>query len=251
VVEKNRIPAADIVDFESWSLPEVGGAAVEIVAEPELPPEPDEPPVPMLTARQLEEITQQAQSEGRAEGHAEGYAQGLEEGHAAGVERGLAEARASAAAELQQQVQQLQALMSQLLAPIASQEDRIETALTRLALDIAQAALGREPALAADRLLPLVRRALRELPVGERNISVLLHPQQLALIREHGAAGWPGAWNLVPDERVEPGAFRIETEHSLVDYTLGLRFRQVAERLLAEDADAVPEPGLLLDDGDE
>jgi len=250
VVDKNRIPAADIRDFISWSLPEVGGPLVEPEPEPESAPQPpaEMPAVPMLTARQLEEITEQAQSEGRAEGHAEGYAQGMEEGHAAGLARGLEEGRAQARAELRQQVEGLQAVMAQLLAPIAAQQDQIEEALTRLALDIARASLDREPALAPAQLLPVVRAALRELPVGERNIQVALHPQQLALVREHG--DWPSAWTLLPDATVEPGACRIETEHSLVDYTVALRFRQVAARLLAEDAQAVPEPGLLLDAGE-
>lgn len=253
MVDKNRIPAAHGRDFVSWSLPEVGGPLVEDDVAPEsveepLAPEVEIPAVPMLTARQLEEITNQAQSEGRAEGHAEGYASGMEEGHAAGLERGLEEGRAQARVELQQQVEQLRGLFDQLLAPIAAQQDSIETALTGLALDIARATLDREPALAPERLLPVVRAALRELPVGERNISISLHPDQLALIREHGH--WPSAWNLMPDSEVEPGACRIETEHSLVDYTLALRFRQVAARLLDEDPDALPEPGLLLDGED-
>ena len=253
MVDKNRIPAADGRAFVSWSLPEVGGPLVEDEAAPapvEESPVPQEeiPAVPMLTARQLEEITNQAQSEGRAEGHAEGYALGMEEGHAAGLERGLEEGRAQARLELQQQVEQLRGLFDQLLAPIAAQQDAIEASLTQLALDIARATLDREPALAPERLLPVVRAALRELPVGERDISVSLHPDQLALIREHG--NWPSAWNLLADSEVEPGACRIETEHSLVDYTVALRFRQVAARLLDEAPDLIPEPGLLLDGED-
>jgi flagellar assembly protein FliH len=238
VVDKNRIPAADSREFSSWSLPEVvAGHVVAVAPEPAAREPESEIVARAVTARQLEELTSQAQREG--------HAQGLQEGRAEGIERGLEEGRAQARVELQQQVEQLQKVMAQLLAPIAAQQEDIEAALTRLALDIARAALDREPALAPEQLLPVVRAALRELPVGERNITVLLHPQQLALVREYAA--WPAAWNVAADERVERGACRIETEHSLVDYTVGLRFRQVAAQLLAEHANApAPEPGTLM-----
>lgn len=253
MVDKNRIPAADGRGFANWNLPEVmAGHVVEVGqrAQPG-PADPESVPVaPALTARQLEEITSEAQREGHAIGRAEGLARGLEEGRAEGLRQGLEEGRAQARGELERQVGQLQALMERLLAPIAGQQDAIEAALTHLALDIARAALDREPALEAPRLVPVVRAALRELPVGERNITVHLHPQQLELIRAYSA--WPEGWRVQADSAVEPGACRIETDHSVVDYSLGLRFRQVAARLLAQQADSEPpEPGLLLDAGDD
>ena len=242
--EKNRIPASDSRQFPNWHLPEVTAGHV-VEAEPgrgNRDPG-SEIVARALTARQLEEITAQAQREGHQQGFAEGRAEG--------VQKGLQEGRAAARAELQQQIAQLQMLMKQLLQPIAEQQDAIEMAMARLSLDVARAVIGREAALPAEQLLPIVRAAVRELPVGERNITVLLHPQQLELIGD-GDASWPPTWKLQADSRIDRGGCRVLGEHSLVDYTIELRFRQVAERLLAVHADsAPPEPGSLLDNGDD
>ncbi len=235
-MEKSRIPAEHSGAFENWTLPEVAGgkpaterdAGKRIVAR-------------SLTARQLEEITTQA--------HREGFAHGVREGRAAGFAQGQTEGRAVAREELTQQIAQLHSVMKQLLEPIAEQNAAIETAMTQLSLDIARAVIDREPALDAGALMPLVRRAVRELPVGERNITVLLHPQQIERVRD--CAEWPSGWRLQADNRVDIGGCKVLTEHSLVDFSVELRFRQIAMQMLAarDDAD-LPEPGMLLSDSD-
>lgn len=232
-MEKSRIPAVDSSGFENWTLPDVasGKPATErdagnrIVAR-------------SLTARQLEEITAQA--------HREGFAHGVREGRAAGFTQGQAAGRDA----VMQQIAQLQGVMKQLLDPIAEQNAAIETALTQLSLDIARAVLEREPALAAEAIIPLVRRAVRELPVGERNLTVLLHPQQVECVRD--CAEWPASWRVQADSRVDIGGCKVLTDHSLVDFSVELRFRQIAAQMLATRDDADPaEPGMLLGDNDD
>lgn len=241
-MEKTRIPAAQSSEFASWSLPDVESGQVVDNAVAPSPRSPSERIVARaLTAGQLEDITAQAQREG--------FVQGVKEGRAAGFSQGLEAGRAAAQSELAQQVRDLRAVMQKLFDPLAEQSQAIETAMTQLALDIARSVLNREPALAAEQLIPLVRRAVRELPVGERNITVVLNPKQLELIREH--ADWPPNWHLQGDNRLDSGGCKITTEHSLVDYSVEMRFRQIAAQMLAESAEAeLPEPGTLLDDRD-
>lgn len=236
-IEKGRIPAQLSQQFPNWTLPDVGGAGAFVAREPA-----DEVVAKHVTARELEALTQQA--------HGEGFAQGLEEGraagHAVGYAEGLAAGREAAKIELAEQMQRLRQVMDALLEPTASQGAAIERALTQLAVDIAGAVLRREPALAAVDLLPVVRAAVRELPVGARNITVLLNPAELDLMR--ACAEWPAAWQLQADSRIEAGGCRVHSDASVVDYTIGLRFRQVAEKILADHAHAdAPEPGLLMD----
>jgi flagellar assembly protein FliH len=236
-VEKSRIPAEQTSGFSNWTLPEVAtgkqpaerDSGNKVVAR-------------ALTARQLEEITSRA--------HREGFAHGVREGRTAGFAQGQEEGRAAAREELQQHVAQLQNVMRQLLEPIAEQNTAIETAMTQLSLDIARAALDREPAVDAQALIPLVRRAIRELPVGERNITVLLHPQQIERVRD--CAEWPPNWRLQPDSRIDVGGCKVLTDHSLVDFSIEMRFRQIAAQLLARQDDVdPPEPGMLLSDSDD
>jgi flagellar assembly protein FliH len=243
----NRIPAARSHQFTNWNLPEIrDGEPVAVAAERQRREAEAQVVARPVTARELEEITNTAYREG----FDQGYGDGRREGLAAGREAGQAEARTAAQTALQQQLAQLRAVMAQLQEPLAGQQEAIEAALTRLALDIARTVLGREPALPPERLLPVVREAVKQLPAGERNLTVVLHPEQLALVREY--ADWPEHWRLEADARVAPGGCQVVTEHSLVDYTVNLRFRQVAERLLAEHADSEPpEPGVLLDHHDD
>lgn len=242
----NRIPAAQIGSFASWQLPEVNdGEPLSAVAERQRQQKENQSAV-SVTARELEEITNAAYKEGFDQGYGDGNREGLK----AGREAGEAEARTRAETALRQQLAQMQAVVAQLQEPIAAQQADLEAALTRLALDIARTVIGREPALPPERLLPLVREAVRQLPAGERNLTVVLHPEQLALVRDHG--DWPGHWRLEADPRVAVGGCQVVTEHSLIDYTVQLRFRQVAERLLAEhDLVEPPEPGLLMGHDDE
>jgi len=237
-MEKSRIPANATQQYPNWHLPEVGSDHhVSAGRDPG-----DEIVARHLTARDLEAITEQA--------HTEGFAHGRDEGRAAGYAAGLTEGRQAARAELAQQVAQLQLSMAALLEPTADQAAAIEQSLSQLAVEIAHAVLRREPALSPEQLLPVVRAAVRELPIGSRNITVSLHPEQLELIRE--CAEWPATWALQADSRIEAGGCRVVSERSVVDYTIGLRFRQVAERLLAEHASVEPpEPGLLTEHFDD
>jgi len=235
-VEKSRIPAANSGEFANWTLPEVASGQAANTRDPG-----ERIVARTLTARQLEDITQQA--------HREGFAHGAREGRAAGTKQGLEEGRAAARAELARQVAELKELMQQMLEPLAQQSLQIETAMTQLSLDIARAVLDRALPLSAAELLPIVRRAVRELPVGDRNLTVILHPQQLQLLRD--CAEWPSQWRLQADARVAIGGCKIVTDYSLVDYSVEMRFRQVAAQMLsAEDNPEPPEPGLMLDPRD-
>jgi flagellar assembly protein FliH len=239
-VEKTRIPAEQSREFSSWSLPDVEDGQAPKTATAARDPG-NQIVARALTARQLEEITAQAQREG--------HAQGMKEGRVAGVAQGLDEGRIAARQELTKQVEQLKSVIAQLLEPIANQEDDIERALTLLALDVARAVIDQTPALPAAELLPIVRRAVRELPVGARNIAVIVHPQQLELLRD--CVEWPDNWQLQADSRVQLGGCKVATDQSLVDFSVELRFRQVAAALLAESASEPIEPGTLLGEDDD
>lgn len=241
-MDRNRIPAADGGQFSSWELPEVSDGAI-VTTEPRRQREEPVEPAQTVTAGELEALTQQAWQEGHEAGYRDGHAEGKTAGHSEGLTAG----RQQAKTELDNQLAALRGVMAQLQDPIGRQQEAIEAALLRLALDIARAVLDREPALPPDQLLPVVREAVQQLPVGERNVTVTLNPEQCQRVRE---AGWPASWRIESDAAVAANGCRVETEHALVDFTQALRFRQVAARLLAEQGASV-EPGLLLDADDD
>ena len=238
----NRIPAEQSEGFNTWRLPAVEeGNIIGVEAtrpRPDAAPadEPDRVLYTTITAGQLEKITQEAYDEGREQG----YSDGLEEGRRKGHEQGLASGRQAARAELNDHLARLQGVLAELLDPLADQRDTLEQALVTLAGEMGRALAQRELSVDAAALRAVVAEAVAALPVGTQQLRVLLNPADRELLRQ---APLPGDWQLVDDPAITAGGCRVEGGHSLVDFTLESRVRELVDALLQRDA-APPSPGL-------
>ena len=175
-----------------------------------------EPAVPAIPAVDLDAI--------RAEGFNEGYSAGAAD--ARGVVEPAAEALRAAAAELQA-----------LRGDVAERAERatVELAL-RIAEQVVQASLAVEP----ERVVDAVRGALRRLVERDR-VLVLVHPDDLDVVREHAGAlvaelGGIEHCGVEADRRVGRGGAIVRTGEGEVDATLETkleRAREVVEQELA------------------
>jgi flagellar assembly protein FliH len=190
-----------------------------------------------------------ALAQGLQQGHEAGYAQGLEEGMRQGREQALAErctqAQDEAVQGLQAQAEELLALASSLPQALAAAEDTLAQSLSDLALSIARQVVGQ--ALGADPALML--GAVRELMQAEPALSgapqLLLHPDDLLLVREHLQEELQSAgWRLVADAGLERGGCRVLAASGELDARLGTRWQRVAAALSCEPvvAHVTPEP---------
>lgn len=185
---------------------------------PPVAPEPDLPPQP--TVSELEALERQAREEGYAAGHAEGMA-------AAAIECGRLVAR-------------LEALLEAAARPLAAMDDATEQELARLATVIARRVLVHELATSPARVVQAVQQAARALPAATRELRVKLHPDDLALLREHDVA--ESHWQLLPDPALSRGDCLLESERSRLDARLDTRLAAVVDAVLGSDD---------TDDGDE
>ena len=155
-------------------------------------------------------------------------AAGYAAGHAAAV---AAEERA------QSVCQRLHSLLASLSKPLAEMEAGVEHELTLLALQIGKQLARRELKVDVSQIVAIVRESLAQLPVQARNVRLLVHPSDAAVLHDCLAlADQSAAWSLVEDPVLTPGGCKVESEHSSVDASFEARVAAIIATLL----DSVP-----------
>ncbi|WP_116319046.1 flagellar assembly protein FliH [Cupriavidus sp. P-10] len=190
-----------------------------------LPAEPAPPPIDFAA---LDAMREGARKEGYAQGYTQGQTQGYGDGHREGYSRGLEAARNEAA--------QLQALATNFRGALAGVDDHVARALVTLALDVARQLVRTTVAEDPSVLLPAVRELLTSEPALQGSPSVLLHPDDVALVEAHlhgelEAAGW----SVRPDPTVARGGCIASAASGERDATLGTRWTRVVKALGRDD----------------
>lgn len=181
------------VDYVPWEPPVVGESE-RVTGAP--------------TARQIEQLHQQAREEGYAQGRAEA----------------LAEVRAP-----------LETLLRALAEPLKDFDDAAERELLALVMVVARQIVRRELKTDPGEIVGCVREALTILPSTARQVRVHLHPEDAELVRTALHIEGPEAeygFRLVEDPTLTRGGCRVTSENSQVDATLEARLAAVAARLL-------------------
>ncbi len=176
----------------------------------------------LLTAAQLDEIRRAAQQEG--------YEQGRKEGQAYGHREGLEEGRS----EVQRRIAQLDQMLAALDRPFDELDEQLENEVVTLVISMVRQLIRREVKLDPGQIVGVVREALGILPIGVRNIRVVLHPEDAELVREaYTISDHDQKWQIVEDPVVQRGGCRVHSDTSQVDATLDSRLNSLIAPLLA------------------
>jgi len=237
----DRIPKENLTAYERWELPLLDARGNEVARE-------EERDVKPLTAANIEEIRQAAYAdgleEGRTEGyeaghkeglksgHDEGYASGEDEGRAQGADKGLEETRKDVEAKLER----LEELMGELLVPIRRHEDELESALVNLTTVLSRAELYRELSLDSSQIAAVVKKAMASLPSTSENVRIHIHPDDYSFVSEV-AERFEAKASVVEDAAIMRGGCKLETRHSLVDFTIEKRFQRAVQDMLSDELD--------------
>lgn len=179
------------------------------------PPEVVGPAAIAPTADELQALQRAAHQEAWAQGHQEGLAAG----RAAAVER----------------VARLDHLLAELAAPLAVIDERLEQELAALVAAVARQLVRRELQSAPAQIIAVVRESLAVLPLGAAAVSVQLHPEDAALVRELLPAEEPAGarrWQLVEEPTLGRGDCRVSSADSEVDARLETRLGSVISEVL-------------------
>ena len=187
-----------------------------------------------LTAKDIEEITQQAEKEGREAGYAEGFAQGEIQGEKLGVQRGEEKAYKEKLEELEAQQNKLTQICENLFAPMDEQSRELENIVLDLVHNLSQKILKTEITQNPEQFKGFVSRVMRELPAGSKNITVFLNPEDAEVLKDllkSKNQNWP----IESDDDMAHGGCRVETRESIVDYSLEKRWLELLEDAAAEE----------------
>jgi flagellar assembly protein FliH len=193
-------------DFQRWELPNVGTQSTAALAA-NTPPQP--------TVRELAALEQQAREEGYAAGRAEGMA--------------------AAQQQLRERMAQLDALYDAAARPLLALDEQTGQELVRLATIVAGRVITRELQLSPDLIARAVREAAAALPAATRELRVHVHPEDLALLQELGAA--ESHWQLLADPALARGDCQLESERSRLDARVETRLAAVIDAVLGDDAE--------------
>ncbi len=122
--------------------------------------------------------------------------------------------------------------------------ERAREEVLRLALRVAEKILRQRVDVAPESMLPMIDEALRSLQ-SQQQLRVVLrvHPADRPLLeqrRAHWLDHFPAVATLaiVPDESLDRGGCRIESEHGTVDATIETQIRVIERHLLGGGSDA-------------
>jgi len=207
------ILAEQVAEVENWSIPEVVPGAQASSSGPG-----------PVTARQLEELYQQARDDGFAAGRKEG----LETGQKESVAR----------------IMQLDAILQTLAQPLEDLDEAVEQQLVTLVITATRHLVRRELRTDPGEILATVREAMGVLPVAARNVRLHLHPDDAELMRATlPVSGNEQSWTIVEDPVLARGGCRVSSETSQIDATVENRLNAVIASIFGAGRESDLGPG--------
>jgi flagellar assembly protein FliH len=203
--------SAGVAAIERWSLPEVDGPVIGRV--------PDE----RKAAAAAEAIARIARQESEARGYE------------AGLARAQTEVQARIA-ELDARIKRLDSVLQLMSSPLQALDADVEKMLLHLALAVGKQLARRELRIDPAQVIAIIRESLGQLPSAAREIRVLLHPEDAAIVRERlTAPANERAWTIVEDPTLSRGGCVVRTENSQIDARLDSRINTVIASALGDE----------------
>jgi len=217
---RRAFTSGDNVGIERWSLPQVEGNLFG------RPPADDK----------------------KAQAAAEAIARvAREQAEQRGYEAGMAKAEAEMKpriAELDARVKKLDTLLQFVARPLTELDAEVEKTLLQLTLAVGKQLARRELTVDPAQVIAIIRESLQELPSTAREIRVLLHPEDAAIVRERLTTPVSErAWTIVEDPTMSRGGCIVRTETSTIDARLDSRISAVIANALGDERAADREPG--------
>ena len=218
--------------------------------------QPEDETFPMPTAEDLENIRRDAYNagleqglvEGRQQGEKQGYEQGLQQGlnegrqqgEQEGRQQGFASGEAQGLEQGQQQItqacEQLQRINQHLRANVVERDQQLPQVVCEIIRNLSAQVLQHELSLGHVAMEQFIHDALTELPGGRQSVRVYLNATDISHLDRSGFDS--EKMHFHSDPSLVAGDCRIETEQTLIEYSVSERLQQQLEsfipQLLAE-----------------
>lgn len=152
--------------------------------------------------------------------------QAYREGYDAGYAKGQARATGEAA--------RLTALIEAAQREMTGLEQRVAEDLVRLALVLARSLVRESLRVHPELIEAIVRESVRDVPPFSPGMRLRLHPDDAALLAQHGGSELGAECSVVEDATVTRGGCRVETGTCDVDATIETRWQKLTAALAQE-----------------
>ncbi len=255
------IPAESAEEARPWRLPFWTEPPVHTVEREPDPADSDdesagkadadinESPPNFPTAEELEAIRREAYNagleqglvEGRQQGHKDGYdagfaegqadgkAQGFEAGKKEGSTAGFQEGKALGSQEVADEAERLRQINATLTATLKERDAELPDVMLMLLTRLAEQVLEHELNSGADSIAQFVDKAIAALPSGETLAKVYVSEADSELLASHSAAS-----KLLVDKTLNAGECRVESENTLVEYSVNESLQQTIVALASK-----------------
>ncbi len=255
------IPAESAEEARPWRLPFWTEPPVHTVEREPDPADSDdestgkadadsnESPPNFPTAEELEAIRREAYNagleqglvEGRQQGHKDGYdagfvegqadgqAQGFDAGKKEGSTAGFQEGKALGSQEVTDEAQRLRQINATLTATLKERDAELPDVMLMLLTRLAEQVLEHELNSGADSIAQFVDKAIAALPSGETLAKVYVSEADSELLASHSAAS-----KLLVDKTLNAGECRVESENTLVEYSVSESLQQTIVALASK-----------------
>ena len=177
-----------------------------------------------ITLPTIEQISG-IQDQARLEGYNAGHAEGLAKGYADGKQKAALEAT------------RLSGLADAFATEVGKADEIISQQVLDLSVDLARALLKSALTIRPELVIPIVREAVRYLPVLHQPALLFLNPDDAVLVKDRiGDELSKMGWQLTGDAQLEPGSCRVETASNQIDASLPTRWKRLAAAL-GKDSD--------------
>lgn len=194
----------NVTKYSAWKAPSInvegGNVFRQEVKEEIIKVEPQKE---MISADALQKIKEQAQ----AEGFEKGKQQGLQ----------------AAQIEIDQKTKILNNMLKQLCEPLESCGQKTQQELLELAFAISRQIVRRELKQDPTQMIAIIRESLKLLPIGSKNIKILLNPEDALVVKDVlslGDSPSDSIWKLVEEPSMERGGCLVKSDNSNIDASI-------------------------------
>lgn len=152
------------------------------------------------------------------------WEQGYEDGYGIGMEAGTRDAR--------QRMKQLNEILETLAKPFQELDDAVANQFVELVRNLTRAIVKREITLDPGLLREIVVEAIAALPSAKSQVTIIVHPDDAALIEEHLDAASVRSWRLEKNPLQDRGGCEVMTDIARVDANIGSRLNQLIDSML-------------------
>jgi flagellar assembly protein FliH len=201
-------PLKNVIEYDSWVVPDIDTEGSQVFRQPVEEESVEEETIEMISDDELNQIKQRA--------YQEGFEQGRKEGLLSGE------------SEVNNKKVLLDSMLGQLTDPLQQVGQQTQKELLELAFAISKQIVRRELRQDPSQLIAIIRDALKLLPIGSKNIQILLNPEDASIVANLlsiDSDSQESNWQLVQEPSMERGSCVLKTDNSRVDASVD---RQVA-----------------------